>query len=281
MGDEVTVRTMTRGELAVAVEWAAREGWNPGLDDADAFFAADAGGFLHAERACEVVGTISAVKYGDDFGFVGFYIVKPGERGHELGWQLAEQAMARLEGRNIGIDGVLAKQRQYAKFFGFEFAYRNLRFGGAVAGRAAGPEVVPASEVPFEAIAAYDRRFFPAPREAFLRAWLAMPHARGLAWVCDGMLRGYGVIRQCREGFKIGPLFADDAGIAEALFLALCDDANGAPVFLDTPEVNAAAVEMARRHGLREVFATARMYNRGIPELPLEGIFGVTTFELG
>jgi len=276
-----TVRTMNRDELAVAVEWAAQEGWNPGLDDAGAFFAADSEGFLVAERDGETVGTISAVRYGADFGFVGFYIVKPGERGHQHGWVLAEKALAGLEGRNIGIDGVLAKQRQYAKFFGFQFAYRNIRHGGVVAGRSPSREVVPLRDIPFAAIAAYDRRFFPAPREEFLRAWLAMPHSVGLGWMLDGELKGCGVMRKCRDGFKIGPLFADDAAIAEELFLALCERSHGESVFLDTPEVNASAMNLARRHGLREVFSTARMYNREIPVLPLDGIFGVTTFELG
>jgi hypothetical protein len=281
MGDEVMIRTMSREELGTAVEWAAREGWNPGLDDAEAFYAADPEGFLQVEDDGEVVGTISAVKYGADFGFVGFYIVKPGRRGRRYGWLLAEQALARLEGCRIGVDGVLNKQRQYAKFFGLEFAYRNLRYAGVVTGRAAGAEVVSAGEIPFAAVAAYDRRFFPAERETFLRAWLGMPQTMSLGWMSDGKLRGYGVIRQCREGFKIGPLFADDVEIAEALFLALCERAEGQPVFLDVPEVNPAAVQMALRHGMREVFATARMYRGGVPNLPVDGIFGVTTFELG
>lgn len=281
MGDEVSIRTMTRTELGTAVEWAAREGWNPGLDDAEAFFVADSEGFLQAERGGEVVGTISAVKYGKDFGFVGFYIVNPRERGHHHGWLLAEQALTRLEERRIGIDGVLAKQRQYAKFFGFEFAYRNLRYGGAVAGRAGVPEIVPVRNLSFDVVASYDRRFFPAEREAFLRAWLVMPHATALGWIEGGELRGYGVIRECREGFKIGPLFADRAEIAEPLFLALCEGTSGQPVFLDVPEVNVAAVALAQRHGMKEVFATARMYRGGIPALPMDGIFGVTTFELG
>jgi hypothetical protein len=279
--DEVTVRNMSAEELGVAVEWAAREGWNPGLDDAAAFFAADPNGFFQAEAGGETVGTISAVAYGEDFGFVGFYIVKPERRGHRDGLVLAERALARLAGRNIGIDGVLAKQRQYAKFFGFQFAYRNLRYGGVVAAGPAPASVRPLNEVPFDAVAAYDRRHFPAKRNAFLRAWLAMPHATGFAVERDGALVGYGVIRQCREGFKIGPLFADDAGIAGDLFAALTAQTAGQPVFLDVPEVNAAAVQLAASHGMKEVFATARMYNRAIPDLPLDAIYGVTTFELG
>jgi len=39
-------RTMKRGEVDLAVDWAASEGWNPGLDDAACFHAADPGGFL-------------------------------------------------------------------------------------------------------------------------------------------------------------------------------------------------------------------------------------------
>lgn len=275
------IRTMSRGELATAVEWAAREGWNPGLDDAEAFFSADPEGFLLAERDGETVGTISAVKYDGDFGFVGFYIVRPELRGREIGWQLGERALERLSGCSIGIDGVLGKQRQYAKFFGFEFAYRNIRFGGVVEGAEAGKHIVPAGHVAFEEIARYDRCHFPASREAFLRAWLAMPHSRSLACVRGGTLRGYGVIRECLEGWKIGPLFADDPAIAEELFLSLCREAAGRSVFLDVPEVNGMAVAMAQRHGMREVFATARMYRGKIPALPLERIFGVTTFELG
>jgi hypothetical protein len=47
------------------------------------------------------------------------------------------------------------------------------------------------------------------------------------------------------------------------------------------PEVNRAAVDMARRHGMERVFETARMYTGEVPDLPLDRIFGVTSFEVG
>ena len=97
----------------------------------------------------------------------------------------------------------------------------------------------------------------------------------------DGVLRGYGVIRPCRQGFKIGPLFAADGAIAEALYRGLGDFAPGEPIFLDVPENNPQAMALAQRHGLREVFGCARMYHGPPPVLPGDEIFGVTTFELG
>ena len=35
------IRIKTAGELALPIEWAAAEGWNPGLHDAPCFHAAD------------------------------------------------------------------------------------------------------------------------------------------------------------------------------------------------------------------------------------------------
>jgi hypothetical protein len=54
-----------------------------------------------------------------------------------------------------------------------------------------------------------------------------------------------------------------------------------APVYLDVPEVNPAALALAVRYGMRKVFGTARMYTGAEPPLALDRLYGVTTFELG
>jgi hypothetical protein len=53
------------------------------------------------------------------------------------------------------------------------------------------------------------------------------------------------------------------------------------PIFLDVPGVNPAAVRLAEGYGMSKVFETARMYTGDPPAIELDGIFGVTTFELG
>jgi ribosomal protein S18 acetylase RimI-like enzyme len=275
------VRTMTADEVNLAIEWAAHEGWNPGLHDAHCFRAADPDGFFIGELLGEPVGSISAVAYDAHFGFIGLYIVKPEFRGKGLGLRIWQHGIAYLGKRNVGLDGVVAQQPNYRKS-GFQLAYRNIRFQGVAEVDASNnASLADARQLPFDKLASYDRRFFPAPRDIFLRGWIDQPDAVALASVGDGQMRGYGVLRRCREGRKIGPLFADDAQTAEALFTALVARCPGETVALDVSELNTAAVALAERHRLTSVFETARMYTKRAPDIPLARLYGVTSFELG
>ena len=279
-----TIRSMGAADLPLALDWAAAEGWNPGLADAACFLAADPGGFLIAEVAGEPVGCVSAVRYGDGFGFLGFYIVRPDFRGQGHGLALWRAAMARLRPGVVGLDGVVAQQANYRRS-GFDLLHRNIRYA-AVSPHAprldGAPPVVDAAALPFAAIAAFDRTCFPAARDGFLRAWLTAPGhvARAVPGGATG-LRGLAVLRHCREGSKIGPLFAEDPAAARALFAALLAAAPSGPVFLDLPEPNADAIAMASTAGMTPAFETARMYAGSAPALPLGRIYGITSFELG
>lgn len=280
-----TIRIATRAEVDLAVEWAAEEGWNPGLHDADCYYSADPNGFLIGFLGDEPVATISVIRYGETFGFIGFYIVKPAYRKKGYGLNIWRAALKNLEGRNIGLDGVVAQQDNYKKS-GFKLAYRNIRYEGIFDGQSShnayNADIIKLSTLPFEILESYERPFFPEDRSGFLKSWINQPDSTALGVMRDGELRGYGVIRSCRSGYKIGPLFADSPEFAESLFLALQSGMKiKGPVYLDTPEVNQAAVSLAKRYGMEVVFETARMYTGEKSDLPLERIFGVTSFEIG
>jgi hypothetical protein len=161
-------------------------------------------------------------------------------------------------------------------------AHRNIRFGGRPqCDKPRDPRLTPNSLPVVEELIRYDRTFSPAKRDRFLRCWL-QPHQRtGLALIESGSVLGYGVIRACRSGCKIGPLFASTPDGADVLFRALAATAEGAEIFLDCPEPNGAAIALATRYGLTPVFETARMYRGQAPDLRLSQIYGITTFELG
>lgn len=280
---ELEIHRMSRTDVMTAIEWAGLEGWNPGLNDADCFYAADPGGFLIGKLEGEPVGVISAVRYERSFGFIGLYIVRPEHRGKGYGLTLWNEAMASLEGRNIGLDGVVEQQKNYRKS-GFGFAYRNIRFEG----RRPPTAVIGVRDLPglsalgFDRISAYDRTCFFEERSSFLRTWVDQPGAVGFGIRAGDVLGGYGILRPCLKGFKVGPLFADTPELAERILAALLAWVpEDALYYLDVPEVNEQSVALARRHDMGIVFETARMYTGDPPRLPLEKIFGVTTFELG
>jgi GNAT superfamily N-acetyltransferase len=276
------IRPMTRPELDLGIEWAAQEGWNPGLHDADTFHAADPEGFLLARLDGEPVGMVSAVHYGAGFGFLGFYIVGPPFRGQGHGTALWRAAMQRFVGRVVGLDGVVAQQDNYRKS-GFELAWNNVRYEGAAPARTpAAPSIVPLHELPLQAVLDYDAVFFADDRRTFTRHWVAQRGSTALAVRCGGRLAGYGVIRPARSGHKIGPLFADDAQAAEQLYQALVSQVpQGTTVQIDIPACNPLALALVHAQGLAPVFETARMYTGPMPALPMQRLFGVTSFELG
>jgi Acetyltransferase (GNAT) domain/Acetyltransferase (GNAT) family len=276
-----TIRTMRRDEISLAVDWAATEGWNPGVADADCFASVDPDGFLIAELDGAPAATISCVNYDARFSFLGFYIVRADLRGKGYGLRIWNAAVAHSPGRVIGLDGVTAQQENYRKS-GFQLAYANVRYGGTVAASAAPrADIVALRGVPFAAVEADDATVFPAPRSAFLWTWVGSSGHIGCAVMRDGRLSGWGVIRPCRIGFKVGPLVADDRAGAEAVLSALIAKVGGGEIFLDVPGINREATALARDFGLARVFETARMYTGAIPPLRLERVFGVTTFELG
>lgn len=278
--DNFTTRVATADELAQVIDWAAAEGWNPGAADAACFRTQDPAGFFVGVEDGVPVSAVSVVTYGDDFAFLGLYIVRPERRGQGYGMATWLAGLAHAGARPVGLDGVVAQQDNYRRS-GFVLHHRNVRYGGPVTAGRSDPAVVPVAEIPFAALAAYDAACFPADRPDFLRAWTTAPGHRALALWRDGRLAGYGVIRPCRDGHKIGPLFADDRAAAETLFDALSAGVAGGPVFLDVPEPNAAAVALAEARGLVPVFETARMYTAPVRPVAQERVFGISSLELG
>jgi GNAT superfamily N-acetyltransferase len=278
---DLQIRNLRPEEIPMAVDWAAAEGWNPGLADAACFAIPDAEGFFVGEIDGEPVATVSCVNYDDRFAFLGFYIVRTGFRGSGYGLRIWNAAIAHAGARVIGLDGVVAQQGNYKKS-GFQLAYANIRYGGiAAAPPKPRADVTALDTIPFALVEADDATVFPAARSAFLRAWINTPGHVGRAVVRDGKLAAWGVIRPCRTGRKIGPLVADDRAAAEAVVQALLASADGGEVFLDVPAVNREAIAVAESLGLKPVFETARMYTRPIAPMRIDRVFGVTSFELG
>ena len=279
-----TIGPMTADEVATIVDWAAAEGWNPGLHDADVARSYDPDAFIALRIDDEFVGGGSIISYNGAFGFMGLFIVRPDVRGEGLGRELWLQRRDRLTARlhpnaTIGMDGVFDLEPFYERG-GFRRAHRDLRFEGIAHGED-DDAATALSSVPLAEWTRYDRAHCAAPRDGFIDAWLTVPGVIALGLVEDDRLVAAGALRPCRVGWKVGPLTADRPDLALRLTGALFARIDGEQVQLDVPEPNGDALSLASAFGLREAFGCARMYLGRAPDLPLDRIYGVTSFEFG
>lgn len=279
--EDLVVTRATLDDWRVVGSWCGDEGWNPGLGDGPAFFAQDPDGFFIGRLDGEPVSAISVVNYSAGYAFLGFYLVRPDLRGHGFGLTTWKTALAHAGARTVGLDGVVAQQDNYRRS-GFEIAHRTSRFTGVAPATGVPADVRPVRPDDFGELLAYDGACCPADRPRFLEAWLTAPGHRALLRRDSGeRITGYGVVRPGRDALRVGPLFADSAQDARAVFAGLLAEAAGRPVCVDVPETSPAGVALAEEAGLTPSFETARMYTGPVRPFAQERVFGVTTLELG
>ena len=279
--NDLHIRTMRPDEIPIAIEWAANEGWNPGLADAACFATVDPDGFVVGEIDGEPAAIVSCVNYDARFAFLGLYIVRGDMRGRGHGLRVWNAAIAHAGARVIGLDGVVAQQPNY-KRSGFEYAYANVRYGGTVAappapagrrrarrhsvGERGGRRRHGVSGAAHRLPARLDRR----ARTCRSRAGARRP-ARRLG-------RDPSVPHgpQDRPAGRRRPRRRRNRAVGTA-------GEHGRRRGLPRRSGRQSATPSRWRAdlGLAPVFETARMYTGAIPPLRLERVFGITTFELG
>ncbi|MCB9246215.1 MAG: GNAT family N-acetyltransferase [Flavobacteriales bacterium] len=283
--NELDFRRLDLNSVRILVQWAADEGWNPGIRDAELFWNADPEGFYGFYREEELIAGGSIVSYGALFGFMGLFIVKPEYRGAGIGRELWYQRRNKLLRRlkpdaSIGMDGVVVMQEFYHQG-GFELVFRDERYErtGESLSVDARVRIMQASDR--NSILNMDRMCFGYDRSDFIIPWLAPENGPTFCYFNGEELLGFAHLRPCLQGYKIGPLFAENYHVAEALYRSCLNSVPGEPVYLDIPVVNESAVQLVSSYKARYVFECGRMYYGTPPPLPTAKIFGITSFELG
>ena len=276
---------LNKTQFETIVKWAENEGWNPGINDAEVFWNTDPNGYYGILKDEEIIASGSIVSYNGEFGFMGFFIVKPEYRANGLGRKLwhkrKELLITRLKkDAPIGMDGVVDMQPFYNKG-GFTLSHRDVRMEGVGKKYILSDFVSTVKEDDHDDILSYDKMCFGYDRKIFILNWIEQTNVKCFVYRQEGKMHGFAVLRKAVKGYKIGPLFADNIEVAEDLFKACSNSAGNDLLYLDIPLKNNAASDLAKKYELKECFECGRMYYGSTPELPMEKIFGVTTFELG
>ena len=283
--EELQFQKLDLDGVKTLVGWAEEEGWNPGPQDANIYFATDPDGFYGYFHEGKLIAGGSIVSYNGEFGFMGFFIVKPELRslgiGQKLWYQRRNTLLSRLnKNAPIGMDGVIAMQPFYQKG-GFEIAFRDERYEKTGMALDTDPNISPIEPGDMDKILAYDKQCFGFLRPQFMKPWLKLPGNKTFKYAGNGQLQGFAIVRKANKGYKICPLFADNATIAEELYKACLNAVVGEPLYLDIPVVNQGAVNLIEKYGATYVFECARMYYGKPPKMDINKVFGITTFELG
>ncbi|MEC3861762.1 GNAT family N-acetyltransferase [Mesobacterium sp. TK19101] len=274
----IQTRRMTVEDLNTVLDWAAEEGWNPGLDDPAVFLQTDPDGFFLALDGDQPVAAISVVNHSDDFSFLGLYICRASHRGRGIGLALWTEALEHAGARTVGLDGVQDQQANYARS-GFRHAGGTTRYSGTLAGydhRAALP-VEPADVMRLVVLEAGASGW---EKRRYLQGWFTDTAHRKTFVVSEGeRITGFATVRACRDGAKIGPLSALDEATALVL-LEKCADVFAGEIIVDVPSSSDLLNDICNELGLVPGFQTARMY-RGPSQPGASRLFAVASLELG
>jgi len=283
--EDIEFRKLDFEGLQTLVMWAETEGWNPGPYDAEAYWATDPEGYYGYFHNEKLIGGGSVVSYNGEFGFMGFFIVKPEYRskglGKKLWYQRRDLLLSRLKpDASIGMDGVLAMQDFYVKG-GFKIAFRDERHEKIGESYTIDKNISLINNDDLEEILEYDSRHFGTMRKQFMVHWLNLPKTKAFKCTTEGIIVGLAILRKANKGYKICPLFADNEIIAEELYKVCLNSAIEEPVYLDIPIINKSAVALINKYNTTYVFECARMYHGEPPKINMNNIYGITTFELG
>ena len=131
----------------------------------------------------------------------------PEFRGQGHGMEVWRAGISHAGHRSIGLDGVPDQQANYARS-GFELTGSSVRFQGRTV-KGSDPRVRPAEPSDTKHLIDLDLRATGLSRRSFANAWLSQAATR-VTHVLSGEtgLMGFATFRQCREGTKVGPLYA-------------------------------------------------------------------------
>ena len=277
----ITNRLMKRTELDVVLDWAAAEGWNPGLDDAEAFWATDPEGFFVAEQQGELLAAISVVRHSKSFAFLGLYICQAEHRGRGIGLSLWNDAIAHAGNRTVGLDGVAEQQANYERS-GFKRVGATTRYSGRPSALSHN-RVVDATDADISELIALEATASGWKKQTYLYHWFAPTANRQTVVIReDENIVAAATFRRCREGVKIGPFLAKHAQLAAPLLqhISACVDAE---IIIDVPAEASDVALICQKQNMLPIFGTARMFRGTIAEPAAEASFQYcpSTLELG
>jgi len=278
----MVIQPMTPSDLARVFDWLPSVRLNPPANLLDWYDAFEENtlhmGVVNGEKVAASFGS----RFQGEAGNIGPVMVKPSRRGRGYGLQIWQATLAALGNGPLMLQ-VTPELVPVVARYGFVHDWFNLRLTGTVEPRQIDETgMVLHTEVPLGDLVRYDAEISGLVRPRMVQVVYSQPGTCTLVVRQGGVVTGVGSIRPSRQGFRIGPLFADDAAIAQRLLDVLCSRAGtGQAVTIDVPDANPAALAVATSRGFVATARAVRMSRGRIPRLRTDRAFGATVWISG
>ena len=282
---------------SIIINAMVKEGWGPGLQDAECFMACDPTAGFVGELNGKPVCCMTMAKYGDSYAFAGSYIVNKEFRGNGHGKKIYDAAMASAKHfpsigtiAGLNMEEINKSNGFRSLFYGAFFVFNiptTIACFSETSITSPSVKIKRIEEVNKQALFMYDTTVFGFERHAFLSKWLRMTGSHvPVAIDSEGSIVGYTVARPTfiKGSYKIGPLFADSEAVAEmllkAVFEELLPQEKPAPVVcIDAPTEKATKL-CERLQGKRSLELVYMVMN-DLPDACFDKWFGYTTVQFG
>lgn len=295
--DRFFVRQITTLDEAgqVLLPRRAALGWKPGTLDHVGSYAVCSTGLFAGELDGKVISCICVLKYCEEYAFISHWIVDKEFRGKGYGSAIWKYSLATLPGACIcALDAEQDTTHIYSRY-GFKSAWQIQHILIEVSkvnikqlyARKNGCTIISASIVSFEALEKFDTSVHIYARSQFLKVWLFADNCYSYAALDnEKCVVGYAVVRSAyntKDGWIIGPLFANDSHIARALYheivkkIAEIDSNTSIMVVVPYGQgCNSETLDVVNELSGVGGSKFVRMYKNGTPALSLHKIFGIT-----
>lgn len=242
----LSLRCMEKKDLEMVMNWCKEEKWNVGKYDATAYYTLDPQGHFLFLLDEQPVGAISIVRYSPKLLAIGPFIVKKEYRNKGYGTQIWQHAIELLEKNTNATACLYSVPTQISRYAssGFKKDFHIQRWQKSFIKKTSNVEettegLKQLNSISIESIIEYDQSIFSASRKKLLAKFIQNEQIVGFASTDNnGKITGFGLIRPCIQGYRIGPLYANHIENAQKLFKTLLDKVNNCTVFIDAPSHN-------------------------------------------
>lgn len=247
----IAIRMMTGRDVPLGMRLKQQAGWNQREADWQRLLDLQPDGCFVAECDGAPAGTVATCVFGS-VAWVAMVLVDESLRGRGIGRALMDYALEFLDRRGVAsirLDATPLGQPLYEKL-GFVGQFSIVRYAGSARATTQETQTLLPDDSQIDELIALDRRLTNTDRERLLTRFAAeFPDALRVV-VEKHQVTGYLTSRPGSHAVQIGPGVALDAASGERLLRDALRRYVGDNVYLDLPESNLAAIDIAQEPGL-------------------------------